>query len=270
MLVGPAGEVDLEGESLLEAVAALDVDRVDPVQRLLGQPDDVRVLRGDLAGDLVGRSAQLLARHDLQHRAEVVQLLRRRGLRGVDHRPHQVRRHEPGEMGRGAKRSAVDLGKAESGVVTGDDDVSVADQADAAAEAEAVHRGDDRHLALVDGGERGVTTAVGTDQRAEAGGALHLLDVDAGVEAAAFGGQHDDVDTLVAAGADQGIGELEPAGDRQGIHRRVVDDDLGNRTVPVDLDTHWQDRPSRPSACLVTYQPVTAAGSVDYAGRAYS
>ena len=82
-------------------------------------------------------------------------------------------------MRRGAERTAVDLGQAEGGVVAGDDHVGVADQADAAAEAEAVHRGDDRHRALVDGGERGVAAAVGADQGAEAGGALHLLDVDA-------------------------------------------------------------------------------------------
>src|SRR5215467_1012747 len=48
--VGDAGEVELVGESLLVPVGALDVDRVDAVQRLLGQPDDGGVLAGDLAG----------------------------------------------------------------------------------------------------------------------------------------------------------------------------------------------------------------------------
>ena len=68
-------------------------------------------------------------------------------------------------MGGRAERAAVDLGQAEGRVVARDDDVGVADQADAAAEAEALHRGDDRHLALVDGGERGEAAAVRADQR---------------------------------------------------------------------------------------------------------
>src|SRR5437660_1382972 len=38
-LVGDARQVELEGETLLVAVAALDVHRVDPVERLLGRPD---------------------------------------------------------------------------------------------------------------------------------------------------------------------------------------------------------------------------------------
>ena len=47
-LVAGAGQVQLEGETLLVPVGALDVDRVDAVQRLLGQPDDRRVLGRDL------------------------------------------------------------------------------------------------------------------------------------------------------------------------------------------------------------------------------
>ena len=100
--------------------------------------------------------------------------------------------HQPGEVGGGAERAAVDLGEAEVGVVAGDDHVGVADQADAAADAEAVHRGDHRHRAVVDRGEGGEAALVGADQRVEALGVLHLLDVDAGVEAAALGAQHHD------------------------------------------------------------------------------
>src|SRR5450755_4323198 len=47
-LVGDTGQVELEGETLLVPVRAPDVDRVDAVQRLLGQRDDGRVLGGDL------------------------------------------------------------------------------------------------------------------------------------------------------------------------------------------------------------------------------
>ena len=101
-------------------------------------------------------------------------------------------------MGGGAERAAVDLGEAEGGVVGGHDHVGVADQADAAAEAEAVDGGDHRHRAVVHGGEGGVAAPVGADEGVEALGGLHLLDVDAGVEAAALGPQHDDPHLRVA------------------------------------------------------------------------
>ena len=116
-------------------------------------------------------------------------------------------------MGGGAEGAAVDLGQAEGGVVGGDDHVGVADQADAAAEAEAVDRGDHRHRALVDGGERGVAAPVGADQGVEALGRLHLLDVDAGVEAAALGPQHDHPHRRVArrASDDASASSNQPA-----------------------------------------------------------
>ena len=47
VLVGHARQVQLEGEALLEPVAALDVPEVDAVERLLGRADD----RGRLGGD---------------------------------------------------------------------------------------------------------------------------------------------------------------------------------------------------------------------------
>src|SRR5215468_1366762 len=73
--VGDAGEVELEGESLLVPVGALDVDGVDAVERLLGQPDGGGVLGGDLAGDGERGRPQAAARHDVEHGAEAVQLL---------------------------------------------------------------------------------------------------------------------------------------------------------------------------------------------------
>src|SRR5215216_4046316 len=54
VLVGHAGQVELEGEALLEAVRALDVDRVDAVERGLGRPDHRGALGGDRAGHLEG------------------------------------------------------------------------------------------------------------------------------------------------------------------------------------------------------------------------
>ena len=44
-LVGDAGQVELEGEALLEPVALLDVPQVDAVEALLGGADDRRRLR---------------------------------------------------------------------------------------------------------------------------------------------------------------------------------------------------------------------------------
>ena len=93
-----------------------------------------------------------------------------------------------------AERAAIDLGQAEGGVGGGDDDVGVADEADAAAQAVAVDGGDDRDGALVDGGEGGVAAAVGADERVVPLGPLDLLDVDAGVEAAPLGREDDDAD----------------------------------------------------------------------------
>src|SRR4051812_24272897 len=50
-LVAHPSEVELEREALLEAVAALDVDRIDPVERLLGGANDGRALGRDLFRD---------------------------------------------------------------------------------------------------------------------------------------------------------------------------------------------------------------------------
>src|SRR5437899_980014 len=73
-LVGHAGEVELEGEPLLVPVAALDVPRVDAVERLLGSPDHGRVLGRDLAGHVAHGGEQLRAGHHAEHRTERVQL----------------------------------------------------------------------------------------------------------------------------------------------------------------------------------------------------
>src|SRR5581483_9057134 len=62
-LVALTGQVELEREALLEAVAALDVDGVDPVERLLGGPDHGRAFGRDLLRHLEGGVAQCVARH---------------------------------------------------------------------------------------------------------------------------------------------------------------------------------------------------------------
>src|SRR5690242_18748175 len=73
--VGDTAEVGLEGETLLEAVAAADVHRVDAVDRRLREADQQTVLGRDLARQLHCGLRQLLTWHHAPHRAVPVQLL---------------------------------------------------------------------------------------------------------------------------------------------------------------------------------------------------
>ena len=114
------------------------------------------------------------------------------------------------EMCCGAECAAVDLGQAEDGVVGGDDDVRVADEADAASDAEAVDGDDHRYLAVVDGGECGGAPVVGGDQGVEPFGGLHFLDVHTRVEASALGAQDHRVGVETAPGRGHGLGQVEP------------------------------------------------------------
>ena len=92
-------------------------------------------------------------------------------------------------------------------------------EAHAAAQAEAVDGGDDRHLALVDGGEGGEAAPVGADQGLVPLG-LDLLDVDAGAEPPALGPQDHHPVVGDPAGGQHGVGQAEPAGDVEGVDRR--------------------------------------------------
>src|SRR4051794_31710677 len=268
--VARTGEVELEGEPLLEPVGATDVDRVDAVERLLGRAHDDRVDTRDLCRDLAGCSAQLFAWNDLQHAAVRRQLLCGGSFRGVDHVPHPVLGHEPRQVGRGAESALLDLGEAEGRVVGGDDDVGVAGEPDAAAEAEPVHGGDHRDGAVIDRGEGGVAATVGADQRSEAFGLLHLLDVDAGVEALPFGGEDHNPYVRIGTGGGQGVGELEPAGDRQRVDRRHVHDDLGDMLGDGRADAHLDFPGSAPRPLFLMLRQIRChhIRVSDYNGRA--
>src|SRR3954470_14574497 len=135
-LVTRPSEVELEGEALLEPVGAAYVDRIDAVERLLRRAHDNRVDRRDLRGDLSRCGAELVPRHDLEHAAVRRQLLRSGTFGGVDHVTHPVLRHESRQVSRCTERSLLDLRQAEGRVVGRDDDVCVAGETDAAAEAE--------------------------------------------------------------------------------------------------------------------------------------
>ena len=134
-------------------------------------------------------------------------------------------RHEAGQVRRGTQRAPVDLGDREGGVVGGDDDVGVAGQRDAATEAEALHRRDHGHFAVVHGRERFVAAAVHADERGVRRVGRQLLDVDAGLEAFAFGAQDHDAHIGVATHRAERFGQLEPARNRKRVHRRIVDGD---------------------------------------------
>ena len=96
---------------------------------------------------------------------------------------------------------------------------------DAATEAEALHRRDHRHFAVVDGGERLVAAAVHADERGVRGVGGELLDVDAGLEALALGAQDHDAHVGVATHRAERVGQFEPARNRQRVHRWIVDGD---------------------------------------------
>ena len=84
-----------------------------------------------------------------------------------------------------------------------------------APEAEAVHGGDHRHLAVVDRGEGGEAAAVGADQGLVALG-LDLLDVHPGAEPPALGPEHTTRLSRHPAGGGHGVGQGEPARPRRG------------------------------------------------------
>ena len=146
-----------------------------------------------------------------------------------------------------AQGTLVDLGQPEGGALRGHDDVGVADQADATAQAEAVHRCDHRHGAVVDGGERGIAAPVGPDQGRVALGGLHLLDVDAGVEPSTLGPQDEHPHRRIGAERGDHVGQLEPTGDGQSVDRRVVHDHLSDPVADGVRDRHASPLLVRPA-----------------------
>ena len=133
-------------------------------------------------------------------------------------------------MGTDAQRATIDLGNPELRIVGGDHDVGIAGNRHAAPEAVAVHRGDHRYLAVVDRCERLPTALADLHERLIRRVGSELFDVDTDLESAELRVCRDDHDVHVwiAPVPADGLGELRPAGDGERIHRRVVDDDLGD------------------------------------------
>src|ERR1700731_2239185 len=99
VLVGNPGEIEFEGKALLHAVTGVDALDVDEVQRLLGRADNPGVLGSNVARHPQRGFVELLPRHHLMHRAEVVQGGGVHGGRGEEQSPHQVLWHQPGQVG---------------------------------------------------------------------------------------------------------------------------------------------------------------------------
>ena len=164
------------------------------------------------------------------------------GPAGVDHGAHQRLRHQPGQVRGRAQRAPVHLGQPERRVLGGDHDVRVAGQPDTAAQAEAVHRGDHRHRAVVDRGERGRAAPVGAEQGLVppllALRALHLLDVHPGAEAAARRGQDHRPRARGGARRRDRVRQVVPALHGQRVDRREIDDHLGDPVRRPHLNAH--------------------------------
>ena len=165
--VGDPAEVRLEGEALLEAVAAAHVDRVDAVDGGLGQPEQLAVLGGDLARPAPGPRPRSSPRGTTCHtepcrvqlgggrRCARCSTGRASGAGGPAGPDGWPRRARPGPA-RAARTSASSLATIASALPTRPMPPPRQKPCTAATTG---------HLAVVDGGERLGAAAVGADQR---------------------------------------------------------------------------------------------------------
>ena len=145
-------------------------------------------------------------------------------------------------MGGGTECTAIDLRQSEGGAVAGDDDIGVAHQSDATAQAEAMHCCNDRNCTLIDRGKRLKASPFGPDQRGEPRRALHLLDVDPGVEATSLCAQDCDANGGVFRDAPKDAREVQPALHMQCVDRRSVEHHLGNAVGDGAVNAHDRSR----------------------------
>ena len=230
--VGDPAEVRLEGEALLEAVAAPYVDGVDAVEGGLGQTDETAVLLRDLPRQLQCRLVQCGARDDLPDRA-VARGVRRRwrcgrcsrarasgaaGPAGPDGWPRRARRGPAPAARRWRRRWPRWHPRSRRGRCRRPGRSRAPPRRPAPRT---------RRRPQTPRRSRGWRRSAPSWPRV----ALHLLDVDARVEAAALGGQHDAADPGVAAGRAHGVGQVVPALYGKGVDRREVDGDDGDALV---------------------------------------
>ncbi|MOA05736.1 hypothetical protein D3C78_1253460 [compost metagenome] len=145
-------------------------------------------------------------------------------------------------MGAAAHGATVHLGHAEARAFGGDQDVRRTAEADTAAEDEAMHGDDHRFGIAVDGLEAVVVALVHRDYQVAVGG--QFLDVHAGAEAASLGSDEDDIHLGRFTQSLQLSGDGRPALAVEGIHRRMVEDHLGDAVVDAHLK--WIAHPATP------------------------
>ena len=90
-----------------------------------------------------------------------------------------------------------------------------------------------------------VAGLAGAEQMLKAFDALHFLDVDAGVEAFAFGGEDDDPYIFIFLEFTKGVPDLPRVSDGDRVHRRVVHHHFGD--VIFDRAANAHQRVSLPS-----------------------
>src|SRR5919108_1038222 len=241
-LVPDAVQVQREREALLVAVVVVRRHGINPVEGFLRGANDLRVLRRDRPRDFEQCVAQVVPRNNTKHRTEVMKIGGCHVLSREEHAPHDFLRHEPRQVRRAAQGTTVDLRETEVRVVRSDHQVRGSRETDAAAQAEAVDATNRRNLTLVDRLECGEAPAVHAEDAFVAGQRLHLFDVDAGAEAAAFGPEDHNAHILVSSELRDGLRNLEPVRNLRRIDWRHVDDDLGDSVGDAVLDSHQKSR----------------------------
>ena len=138
---------------LLEAVALLEREILDAVERLLGQTQTERALGGDLVGERARGRHQLVGLHHGLDRAESVELARVHELAGEEHLARLVRADHALQVASAAEHAGVDLGEREARVLRRDDHVARCDEREPRADRGAVDGADHGNRAVADGEE---------------------------------------------------------------------------------------------------------------------
>src|SRR5882672_7381572 len=269
-LVGHAAQIQLEGEALLESIATLHVDGIDAVQALLGGADHGWTLGGDAARHPPGGGSEVVSLDDLEHGSVPIEVFGGRDGRREHHGAHLVLGYEARQMRRRAESTSIDLRQTERRVPGGHDDVGIPDEANASAQAIAVDRRDQRHSALVDRRERCGATAVRAHQGLVAVRALHLLDVDAGVEPLALGGEDHRANLGILAEGAYDARQLVPPRDVERVDGWVAHDDLGDAVSNGMRNGHPKRPLARRSRTCFTLSVHRWMQSFHFAGRSSS
>jgi hypothetical protein len=213
-------------------------DRREPqplgfAQQAARHPHRMRRVGGDLVGDLARLDHQLVVRHHLGNQAAGQGFLRAQHVAGQAHLGGLGKAdHARQQEGAAIAGHDADLDEAlgEAGALASDAHVAHAGQVAAGADGRTVHRGDQRHLGLLDGQRYPLdaVAVIGAGHRravrgqAAAAAVRHLLDVAAGGEGAAGAGDDADADVVVLVHPlDRGAELVDHVGNRVAVLRVV-------------------------------------------------